>query len=303
MRFAAEFKRDFELNDDVDEFNITFHNDESEVGGLIEFAKAYSDKVVNVRFSDEAGLDVIRAVADVPNVRFVLEPSDSACMLACKEDGVLFFVDREWPCHSFTELDYYLRELGVCAVYAVDDLSHDMENVRRMCKKYAADVRVILNRCPQTFLSEGDETVVFYRPQDMDVIERYFDVAEFDCGLGRKCDFNRLAAYHEAYFDKRDWYGDMRQLVPALPFTVPARCVTKFLAGRKLKCGCECKRQGRGCSYCSDMVELARMLADRGAQYASEKPTRPHATQEEVDAVRRQVEAAFGEKVAERFDV
>lgn len=303
MRFASEFKRDFALNEHVDEYNITFHNDESKVEDLIEFAHAASDKIVNVGFSDGADLEAVRASADEPNIRFVLTPADSACALECKNTGTLFFIDREWPCRSFTELDYYLRELGVCAVYVVDDLSHDMENVRRMCDKYKADVRVILNRCPQTTLSQDDETVVFYRPQDMDVIERYFDVAEFDCGIGRACDFDRLAALYDAYFVKQDWYGDIRQLVPALPFSVPARCVTKFLAGRKLKCGCECKRLGRGCSYCQDMVSLARMLAERGAQYESEKPRRAHATKEEVEAVKKQVEMIFGEEAAARFDV
>lgn len=274
MRLSINYKVDFPLNDEAGEFDIWYDEERNDFANLFEFANAYPDKKVNLRYRDGIDTKSARTLsAACANVRYVLQATDLPKVDALRGAGCKFFFGRDMPCRTFLELRHFVETLGVTDVYVADDLCYRLDDVSAYCRKWGVSLRVVLNRCAVT-VPFDDKRVTFYRPQDMEWLGDYYDVGEFDVGEDREYDFAKCKVLHKAYFVKRDWYMDLRALVPSIPFAVMNRALPRAFGRYRATCGLRCLERGANCHHCEQMVDLMNALADKNIQLEDTKPIR-----------------------------
>lgn len=285
LGFATSFALDNALNDDATEFNIWFDEESNDFDRLIDFAQKYDDRQVNLTFRN--GVDVRKAASLhklCPNVRVVLDMKDVSRAKELVASQTPFYFSHDFPCRSLTELSYFVETLGASEVYIADDLCYNLDGVRKYCDTYGIKLRVRLNRC-QTSMPVTDKRVVFYRPQDMEWLGAYYDVGEFDLGEDKGYDFAASAVLYRRYYVERDWYDDLRIIIPDLPFPVMNRSLPRALGEYRATCDMRCVGRGANCSHCAQMISLMNALAGKNIQLDSTKPIRRHAG-EETDAAK-----------------
>ena len=184
-----------------------------------------------------------------------------------KENDINFYFSEDYPCRSFKDLQSYVDSLGVSAVYIADDLCYDLPAVRRYCDP-AIRLRVVLNRVPITITSPSDPTIMVWIPQDFDLMDKYFDVAEFDCRKDKGYDFHKLDVLYRSWFERHDWAGDMREICKGIPYRYVARTILPGTNEGKIKCGLGCVRHGWSCTKCSQILELSEHLVQKKFQFS-----------------------------------
>ena len=267
MRLAIPFKNHFELNDRASEFNIFFDEKNQDFNDLIAFIKEFSDKQINIEYRN--GLDIKTADALgalFNNVCFRLKSSDLALTGKLKEKGHRYFFSEENPCCSFRDLQSYVEDLHVSEVYIADDITYNMENVRKYCEAHNVKVRCVLNMVPMTHPS-FQENIQIYMPRDMNEISKYFDVAEFNCGKDKTYDFKKLAVLYRVWFEKKDWAGDMQEINEWVPFNYYCRTILPALGKAKLNCKLRCLTENSPCSKCKQAVDLSEAMLEKNFQF------------------------------------
>ena len=268
MDLHIYYKYHFELNDRVQGFNISYDPSKNDFNKLIEFIQTYPEHDINIKYKN--GIDTKTAAAFSKigdNVYFCLEGQDIQKTDKLKQNGCKFYFDKSCGVASYWELKYLVEKVGVDSVYIVDDLCYNLEEVSKYCHERNVRLRVVLNRCPSEIVHD-DKRLMFYRPQDMGYIERYYDIAEFECGEG----FNSFNAdlckvLYKRFFIKRDWYGNVQELNPSIPFEAYNRQLPLPYIRRKSTCNLRCLREGSGCNYCDTMYELMNKMVDKGIQF------------------------------------
>lgn len=267
MRLAIPFKNHFELNDAASEFNIYFDPTNQNFNDLIAFVKEFKDKQINIEYRN--GLDIKTADALgalFDNVCFRLKSSDLALTGKLHEKEHRYFFSEDNPCCSFRDLQSYVEELHVSEVYISDDLTYNMENVRRYCAANGIKIRTVLNTVPMTHPS-FNETIQIYMPRDMDEISKYFDVAEFNCGHDKSYDFKKLAVLYRVWFEKKDWGGDMQEINEWVPFNYYCRTILPTLGKTKLNCRLRCLSEGAACTKCVQALDLSEAMLEKNIQF------------------------------------
>lgn len=276
MDLHIYYKFEFDLNDKVDGFNISFDPDKNDFGKLIEFVQKYPDKEINIHYSDGIDTKTAAAIAKVgSNVRFRLGGQDIQKADRLRENGCKFFLDKDCGVSSYWELRHLVEVVGVDSVYIVDDLCYNLVEVSKYCHDHGVRLRVVLNRCP-TKIVHDDKRLMFYRPQDMGYIENYYDIAEFECGEGVS-GFNAglCEVLYKRFFVKRDWYGNVQELNPSLPFEVYNRQLPLPYVRRRSTCGLRCLHDNSSCNYCGEVYKLMSGMVGKGLQFDM-RPDREH---------------------------
>lgn len=99
-----------------------------------------------------------------------------------KQKKINFYFDTSYVCSNFV-LFAAMIAMGVSDIYAYDDLFYNLKKVSKTCKEHNIQIRTVLNRVASTSPGKGfDIRGPFITPRDMNVLEEYIDVAEFDCG-------------------------------------------------------------------------------------------------------------------------
>ncbi len=268
MDLHIYYKYHFELNEKVQGFNISYDPGKNDFNKLIEFIQTYPEHDINIKYKN--GIDTKTAAAFSKigdNVYFCLEGQDIQKTDKLKQNGCKFYFDKSCGVASYWELKYLVEKVGVDSVYIVDDLCYNLEEVSKYCHERSVRLRVVLNRCPSKIVYD-DKRLMFYRPQDMGYIERYYDIAEFECGEG----FNSFNAdlckvLYKRFFIKRDWYGNVQELNPSIPFEAYNRQLPLPYIRRKSTCNLRCLQEGSGCNYCNAMYELMNKMVDKEVQF------------------------------------
>lgn len=262
------YKYRFELNDKVQGFNIAYDPEDNEFNKLIEFIQTYPDHEINIRYKN--GLDTKTAAAFAKigsNVRFCLGGQDIQKIEKLRQNGCKFYLDKNCGVASYWELKYLVEELGVDSVYIVDDLCYNLEKVSEYCHSHGVRLRTVLNRCPTQFVCD-DKRLMFYRPQDMGYIERYYDIAEFECGEGfNGFNDNLCKVLYKRFFENRDWYGNVQDLNPSIPFEVYNRQLPLPFVRRRSTCGLACLHDNSQCTFCESVYDLMQNMVDHGLQF------------------------------------
>lgn len=101
--------------------------------------------------------------------------------------------------------------LGVSDVYIADDLCYNLKNVHDICQENNVQMRLILNQVPSMTLDRGiNPKAPIFMPKDMDTINPYFDVFEFECGL--PYDWAKFDVLYRAWFVNKYWHGQMSEI-------------------------------------------------------------------------------------------
>lgn len=253
MKLAIPFTLEKNYNTYADEFNIMYKKTAT-LEKLIAFCEMYPNNRINIEFEDDIELDHLKVIHKIHNdIAVQLQPPQMNQVMNIKEIGVKFFFDYSLPCYSLALLDSFLA-VGVSDIYISDYLCYNMELVKKQCEEAGVQIRLILNRIPQFSPNRGmDVRAPIFNPRDIEQLEEYIDVFEFDCGS--PYDWHKFAVYYKTWFERRDWYGDLSEINLDLDIPIEVQDIVPGFLDRKLNCGRQCSL-GHPCHRCEDWYEL-----------------------------------------------
>ena len=262
MRVAAPFALDNAANNErIDEFNVIFKEDNS-IEKLCEFLELYQEKRVNVYFKDckptQYELKLLNASND--NFYVMLSPT-SVDAEELQNFGIKFFSGR--LINSWTELVNW-TEIGVSDIYPAGDLLYDMDALRKYCDKHNLGIRYVLNIVPQ---ATGTPEDVFFRPQEFELLNKYFNTVEFICDGdpfdARHYNWNIFKVLYKVWFVKHKWIGDLAEINIDIDYPVPCEAFSARFFSKKLNCNYNCKK-GKICNSCNLYYDMAIALKNKG---------------------------------------
>ena len=181
-----------------------------------------------------------------------------------QENDIKFFFDNTVPVSTLTFLDALIK-IGVTDVYIADDLCYKLPRVSKACKKNNVQIRLILNRIPTTAPNIGEDIRhPIFTPRHYYELDKYIDVAEFDCFYENESDAYNWSVFkvlYKAWFKKHDWWNDLREINKDVKFFYPVRQELESLIQRKVDCGHRCVWNDR-CHKCDFILELAKDFYD-----------------------------------------
>ena len=273
MRVAAPFAIDNAANNDrIDEFNIIFKEDSS-IEKLVEFLELYQEKRVNVCFEHYNPTPYEFKLLNATHENFYvmltsanLAGFDGPSPEELKDLNIKFFTDK--LIGSWTELVNWTA-VGVSEIYPAGDLLHNMDSLRKYCDDNNMGIRFILNTVPNY---TGTSEDVFFRPQDFDLVEKYFDTVEFVCEASpfdaRYYNWSVFKVLHKAWFVKKKWIGDLIEINVDIDYFVPCEAFPSRFFEKKLNCDYGCKK-GKSCNSCNLYFEMAHALKEKGLRIAT----------------------------------
>lgn len=264
MTVAAPFKLHNDYDSVIGEFNIKFDSNKNSVKNLIEFAREYADRRINLEFVQEVDVSVVSVASAVnQNIYVRLKDSDYLATDQLKKHGYKFFFDYQTiPVCNFTILDT-LVSLGVSDVYLSDDLCYNMRDVRGYLKEHGIQSRLVLNHIPCSSFDRGtNKKSPIYRPQDIDLLSEYIDVFEFDCGS--PFDWVLFDVLYRTWFEKKKWNGDLREINQDLQIEFPNSSIVPNFTEYKINCGRRCcQRASNLCRKCDQLIDLGVDLSNK----------------------------------------
>lgn len=263
MKLAIPFKRHEKINEKADIYILEFDPNKNDFSKLIEFIQE-TDKRVEIHYSGINGLDAKTAAAlskVSDDVYFRLDSSDVLKVSKLRENKCKFYFT--YPATDFFYLQDLVEGQGVSCVYIANELCFNLDAVRRYCDKHNVEIRMTLNSVPLT-THMVSKTIPFWRPQDVDLLDKYFDIAEFYCG--EPYSFKKLDVLYRTYFEKKDWAENLQEIIPDLPFAIYNRSIVPSFTSKKINCGRKCVNKDSKCEKCNQYLTLANELVRIGAQ-------------------------------------
>lgn len=149
---------------------------------LIDFCELYPNKRINILFKNDIDFEILNVINKIHNSLYVRIINQQIPLIKkLQEENIKFFFDETLPCSSLGLLDYMLK-LGVTDIYIYDTLCYLMPSVKKRCEEAGVQIRLVLNKIPAFQLDAGsDYRAPIFTPRDMEILEQYIDVAEFDC--------------------------------------------------------------------------------------------------------------------------
>lgn len=255
------------LNEKVQEFNIFYDVDKQDLNKLIEFIQEFPNHQINIEYRNGIDTKTAAALAKIgDNVRFRLRAEDVARVSKLKDNGCRFFFDVSCACDCWTTLYNQVVNEGASEVYICNDLCYDCLRVRNFCDMHSVKMRIVINKVPITRPASPEMYFIpIYRPQDMPVVGKYFDVVEFYT-TDDSYDTHFFDVMYRVYIEEQDWYGNLRELNPDIPFEYPCRGVLPYTAFKRSECNLMCLK-GYKCRTCRDCVRLSQSLKDINVQF------------------------------------
>lgn len=265
MNISIPYKlnnEDWNRRSDI-EFDIPYDDERNEVlDKFLAFVELYPKSRINVCFKGQVNtkhLSVMNKVSD--NIYVRVKAKDFPAVKELKEKEYKFFFDSELAAYNYSTLDSFVS-LGTTDVYIADDLCYDLEKVSEFCKEHNTHLRTILNKVPMTTPDRGSHPkTVFWRPNDIDYLKQYFNTFEFDCG--EPYNWTKHNAMYRTYFFKKDWLGDITELVDGYYLPLFNRSTPEDYCYYRMNCGLKCDK-GRTCNKCDNLYELAEKMYEKG---------------------------------------
>lgn len=262
---SVSFSLDNEWNNDsrVKEFDIIFKKTSS-LDNLLDFLETYEDKRVNISFPEGINYSVLKSAARLyDNIAVKLHSNDIQECMKLKDIGVKYYFDNSYPAVNLCSLDSLIA-LGVSDVYLADDLCYNLERTYFYCHTKGIKVRMILNRIPSTVPFKGDDPKSpIWMPRDIDSLEKYVDIFEFDNDL----DDAYFDVMFRTWFEKKAWNNNIREINLDLNLDIYDDTMLLIASIKKMKCGRRCsQRAGNVCDVCGQMVDISTILHDKGVR-------------------------------------
>lgn len=261
---AIPFKRYHELEGQVQEYNINFRSEDSSLDDLIDFISYDFVHRVNLCFIGKINPKIVSTANKVKDCIYVrVMPEQCFQVTELRDNDVRFFYDSTMSPSCYSELAEYIH-MGVSDVYIVDDLTYNLEDVKKLCHSHNVHLRTILNRMPMTTLNKGkDVKSTIYRPQDIELLKQYYDVFEFDCG--EPYNWNIFNVVYKAFFINQNWYGNLAEINPDIQFVFHNEQVLPHYTAYKTKCQRVCdQRVNNPCKKCEQFINIGNTLFDKG---------------------------------------
>ena len=274
MKLALPFALNNEFyTERTDEFNIRFNPNRNSIEKLLEFCEAFPNKRINIEYTDNNPKipDILGLRVKHPEVYCRVKDGNMAKCAELIAQGVPAFMDSDLPAGNFSELGLFLS-LGVSDIYIVDDLCYNMSDVYELCHERGIQTRMILNNIPSVIRDAGSyiKSPIF-PPECVHLLDRYIDVAEFDCG--KPFDWHRLGVYYRAWFERKDWHGNLQEIINGLNIPIPNdSLITDDWINFKMHCGRRCDARATSkCRKCEQMFNIATSLASKQIGVRREK--------------------------------
>ena len=183
-----------------------------------------------------------------------------------QENNIKYFLDYIFNINSFCRLQDAI-DLGVTDVYVMEDLCYRLPQVKSLCNQYGIQIRLLVNMISSFTLGrENDVTAPFYVPENMEQLELYYDVIEFEL-FGS---WNRFDTLYKIWFVDGQWADDLKFINFELNINIPGGSFPRELCEYKMKCGHRCIERQSACRKCQQYVELAQSMARKGIEYTKE---------------------------------
>lgn len=156
---------------------------------------------------------------------------------------------------TWDQLHYFLN-LGVSDVYLAEDICFKLDAAKALCSSYGVQVRIFPNVAQSSIKSSPALKKFFIRPEDLSVYEPYVDIVEFWGPLERQ------DIYHHIYFNSRQWFGDLNEIIFDLNTPLDSRRIVPIFAPMRVKCDKKCMKNGK-CRICDRIESLSHTLADK----------------------------------------
>lgn len=208
---------------------ISIEEDIDDVDFFIELQKKYNETPITLRFN---------------HYYYLLNPTLKKLAAA----GIRYFFNTR-----VTDFDILngLIKLGVSDVYIVEDLGFDLNRVHMITSPNQVQIRVFPNIAQSSWYYIDDLKKFFIRPEDTDFYGQYVDVFEF---FGDK-EYTDL--YYDIYSNKKEWFGDLKEIIIDFNKTLDSRCIVDFFADKRIKCQKKCLK-GFDCRICDRIEDLAK---------------------------------------------
>lgn len=262
-KLAGPFLYENSLCDEFCEFNIKFDKDKNDFTKLIEFVNEYRSKRINIKMRT-LDVSILSKLAKFHNnlyVRLEWRSCHESVMRELKEHGIGFFFDSDFPASDMVSL-CNLISFGVSDVYIGDALMYNLPDVSEFCRSKGVRLRVVLNGI-STFWGQGRSPKdMFFRPEDYDIFNQYFDIFEFDC------DKDKINVMKKVWLDDRKWKGNLQDVNYELRFAVPNGSLSPWFTQSKITCGRKCDYvPSYTCTKCQQFMDLANAMAEKGFGY------------------------------------
>ena len=262
-KISAPFKMYNDKNDYISEFNIRFNKGQNSFEKLIDFIDYYKDRRINIEFTGDFPMGVISGINKISDNVYVRLTQDN--FLAYQElrgNNYKFFFDQDYKVYNYASLECFI-DMGVSDVYPTDDLLYNIQETKDYCRSKNVNMRLVLNRIPSTIFNRGNTyKSQLYRPQDMDFLDQYFDMFEFDCG--DPYDWAKFDVLYRNWFERKGWNGSLEEINDDLRLHYPILSIPSDITFIKSKCGRRCnKREISFCDKCNQYVEIGKNLEDR----------------------------------------
>lgn len=261
---AAPFHLNNPYDEVIDEFNIIFDDTKNDFKKLVNFVKEYPDKRINIEFINKVDLslvDILRSMHDQIYLR--INTTNSFYIEEFDEQVKWFFDSSVCAANNYSMLEYLL-DLGVSDIYIADDLCYNLIDVKEYCG--GTHIRLILNRIPSLLDKHCFKSPIF-RPQDIDLLKKYIDTFEFDCG--QPYDWALFDVLYRSWFEKKYWLGDLREINQDLDFEFPNASVPVEMNEYKIQCGLKCVAQTHYnyCRKCQDFMTIGYELKNKEIRF------------------------------------
>ena len=258
-------------NDDTNsmaaEFNILFFQSRNRVEDLIEFIQEYKDKRINISFPEGIHMPTLKSICAVSeNIYVRLKATDMMILPDLQEAHMRYFFDASMSVGNYTNLDAFIR-LGVSDIYPVDDLCYNINEVAEYCHSKDVRLRLILNAIPSTSFDKGiNPRSSIYRPQDIDLLNRYYDTFEFDCG--EPYDWAKFGVLYKTWFERKAWHGQISEINEDVHMNFHNDTIYPNLTDYKIVCGRKCnQRIGNYCKKCEQWLEIGEIFEDKRIKF------------------------------------
>lgn len=275
VKLAAPFKIHNRRNDFIQEFNVYYNEERNSFEKFLEFIELYKDKRINVEFSGNFPMGVVTSINKISdNVYVRLKTEQFVVIDELKINQCKFYFGPDNPVYNYASLESFIN-LGVTDVYPADDLLYNIQETKNYCQGKNIGMRLVLNKIPSTTIDRGNTyKSQIYSPQNIDVLDKYFDAYEFDCG--KRYDWAKFDVLYRAWFERQGWNGDLSEINDDLNLPYPILSVMPEIVAIKMECGRRCnRREIPTCRKCEQYLEIGMAMAEQSVYLKSNRRRMP----------------------------
>lgn len=255
-----------ELINDADEWSIDYNPEDKTLLGFLDLHK---DKRINLRLWDKINMEEpldVNFIKDLqkeyPNVYIQFAGYTKELMNIIKENEIknYFFSDLVNNIDSF----YLLINSGVSDMFIVESLAFELDKLSKVTKEKSIQVRVFPNIAQSLCEDIPGLKKFFIRPEDIQDYEDFVDICEFFY------EDNKCITYFDIYKNKKEWYGNLNELINGLGIDLDSRFVLPRFGELRSRCGKKCFK-GEPCHICELIEESSHLLEEAGLAVEKEK--------------------------------